>query len=252
MKKEKTWRKFFFEINQIVEEIHKTQEDNILRASAIITETIEKKGIIHTFGVGHSHIVAEDVFWRAGTLANVHAILEPSMTGHTEITKSGDMEKIEGTGPIILDYHRVSPGDVLIVISNSGNNAAPIDVAREGQKRGISVIAITSVEYSNFLNPLHSSGKKLKDFADVVIDNCCPIGDAVIKFEDFETKVGATSTIAGSYILNALLVQAVEEALEKGVTPDVYFNGSLSANSSQVKEHNQNLIDKYFSRIRNL
>jgi len=252
MGKEKTWKKYFAEITKIAETIEKTQEGNIQRASSLIGNTIENDGIIHTFGVGHSHIVAEDVFWRAGTLANVHAILEPSMTGHTEITKSGDMEKIEGTGSIILDYHRVSPGDVLIIISNSGNNAAPIDVAREGQKRGIKVIAITSVEYSNFLNPLHSSGKKLKDFADVVIDNCCPIGDAVIKFEDFETKVGPTSTIAGSYILNALLVQAVEDTLEKGKTPDVYFNGSLSANAPRVKEHNQNLIDKYFSRIRNL
>jgi len=249
---EKSWKRYFAEMTQVVEEIQKTQEKAILEASSLITRTIEQEGIIHTFGVGHSHIVAEDVFWRAGTLANVHAILEPSMTGHSEITKSAGMEKIEGTGEIILDYHRVAPEDILIVISNSGNNGAPIDVAREARKRGIKVIAITSVRYSDYLKPLHSSGKKLKDHADIIIDNCCPIGDAAVNFEDLDAGVGATSTIAGSYILNALLVQAVEDILKKGKVPDVYFNGSLAANSVKVKEHNQALIDKYYSRIRNL
>jgi len=252
MLNQKAWKEYFQNMTGIVEKIGEEQEENILQGAKAIAESIEKDGIIHAFGVGHSHLVTEEVFWRAGTLANIHAILEPSMTGHTEITKSGDMEKLEGAGEILVDYHKLESKDVLIVISNSGNNAAPIDVARVARERGVKVIAITSIEYSDYLKPLHSTGKKLKDHADIVIDNCCPIGDAALKFEELEAGVGPTSTIAAAYIINALMVQAVENLLKRGQVPDVYFNGSLAANSEAIKEHNQRLIDKYYRRIRNL
>ncbi len=108
------------------------------------------------------------------------------------------------------------------------------------------------MEYSDYLNPIHSSGKKLKDHADLIIDNCCPVGDAALELPGLKAGVGATSSVAGSFILNALLTQAVENALQAGEAPDVYFNGSLAANSDAVKEHNEKLIDKYYYRIRNL
>jgi len=138
------------------------------------------------------------------------------------------------------------------VISNSGNNIVPIDVAIEASKRGVKVISITSFDYTNHLKTLHPLGQKLKDVADVAIDNCCPIGDAVLSLEDLPTKVGAVSTIAGSFIAHSLVVQTVENLLKQGVKPDVYFEGSETANSKEVEEHNQKIIDKYFSRIRNL
>src|SRR5690554_4733906 len=123
------------------------------------------------------------------------------------------MEKLEGTGKIIVDYHRVAPPDVIIVTSNSGNNGASIEVAQACRQRGVKVIAINSLTYSGYLRSLHSSGKKLKDMADVVLDNCCPVGDGAIALDGLEQSVGPTSTVAGLYILNALMVQTVENLL---------------------------------------
>jgi uncharacterized phosphosugar-binding protein len=249
---ELAFEKYFTLINGIFNMIKVTQRENILKAADILTGCSKNDGIIHTFGVGHSHLVAEDVFWRGATLANIHAILEPSMTGHAEITKSEYMEKLAGAGKVIVDYHRLRPPDVVIVISNSGNNTVPIDVALEASKRGVKVIAITSLDYANHLKPLHASGQKLKDVADVVIDNCCPIGDAALSFEALPMKVGAVSTVAGTFIVHSLIVQTVENLLKQGVKPDVYFNGSLMANSKEVEEYNQKIIDKYYLKIRNL
>lgn len=246
------WENYYAEIDKILSNVIKTQGENIEKAADILAECTVNGGIIRVFGVGHSHIMAEEVFWRAATLANVQAILEPSMTGHTEMTKSAYMEKIEGTGGIILDYHRVKSPDVMIIVSNSGNNGVPIDVAKEAKERGIKVIVITSVEYTNYLEPLHSSKQKLKDFADVVLDNCCPIGDGALKLESFEQKVGPTSTMAGILLINSLLVETTGKLIEKGHKPDIYFNGSLAANSEDVEKHNQRLIDKYHTKIRNL
>ena len=248
----KGWQHYFSAINEIVDNIYTSQGENIEKAASSLADAVEKDGILHVFGVGHSCIMAEEVFWRAATLAPVHAILEPSMTGHTEITKSNPMEKLEGVGEIIVDYHKIAPPDVMIIASNSGNNGAPIEVAKACQERDVKVIAITSVTYSDYLKPLHSSGKKLKDFADFVIDNSTPIGDGALDYEQLMQKVGPTSTIAGLYILNSLMVQAAEFLLDKGKEPDIYFNGSLAANSEEIAKHNNRLIDKYYYRIRNL
>ena len=245
-------QKYFSSIIEILNRIESTQSENIQKAADLMADCTKNGGIIHTFGTGHSHLVAEDVFWRGSTLSNIHAILEPSMTGHAEITKSEYMEKLEGAGKLIVEYHRLSPPDILIVISNSGNNIVPIDVAMEASKRGVKVISITSFDYAAHLKTLHTSGKKPKDVADVAIDNCCPIGDAAVSFEDLPMKVGAVSTVAGSFIAHSLIVQAVENLLKQGIKPDVYFNGSFMANSKEVEEYNQKITDKYFSRIRNL
>jgi len=249
---ELAFREYFSTINQIFNKIEIIQGRNLMKATDLMANCTKNGGIIHTFGTGHSHLIAEDVFWRGATLANIHAILEPGMTGHVEIIKSEYLEKLEGVGKIIVDYHRLNPPDVIIVISNSGNNIVPIDVALESSKRGVKVIAITSLEYTNHLKTLHPSGKKLKDVADIVIDNCCPIGDAALSFKDLPMKVGAVSTVAGSFIINSLIVQTVENLLNKGVKPDVYFNGSFMANSKEVERYNQKIIDKYYLKIRNL
>ena len=204
------------------------------------------------FGSGHSSLVTEDVFWRSATLANVHAIFESGVAGINEITKTSHMEKLEGVGRVIAEYNRLVPPDVLVCISNSGNNASTVDMALAAKERGLPVIAFTNVEYADQLTTQHSSGKKLKDIADVVIDNCSIIGDAAVKLDGLEVKVGATSTIPVVYMLAALLVQTCDNLLKQGITPDVYYNGHLAYESDHVKEHNDALVDKYYWRMRNL
>ena len=140
----------------------------------------------------------------------------------------------------------------MIIISNSGNNIAPIDAAIRAKEKGIPVIAITAVKYSEYLKTKHKSNVKLKDVADVVLDNCSLIGDAAVEIDGFEMKVGSTSTIPNIFLQNAILVQMVELLVQKGITPDVYYNGHMAFMKPECANHNDKLVDKYFYRIRNL
>lgn len=242
------YKEYIQVVLEMVEEIRETQGEQIERAAQIVAAAIARDGLLHTLGVGHSHCLTEDVFWRAGTLVPIHAILEPSMIGTVEVTKSAYMEKLEGTGPILCDYHRVAPPDALLAVSNSGNNAMPIDVAIEAGKREVKVIAVCSVTYARSLKPRHSSGKKLIDVADVVIDNCGKVGDTCVRLEGLEQGLGPTSTITGAFILNSLLVQAAANLQAMGIQPEIYWSGNLEGGMEANREYHE----RYWSRIRNL
>ncbi|NLE93462.1 MAG: SIS domain-containing protein, partial [Chloroflexi bacterium] len=118
-----SWKNYFEIMQDVVEKVLETQEEAITQAADILTQATKEGGIIHLFGSGHSSLIAEDVFWRAATLANVHAIFESAVAGINEVTKTSKLEKLEGIGQVIADYNRIAPPDALICISNSGNNA---------------------------------------------------------------------------------------------------------------------------------
>lgn len=248
----KAWEKYFEVEKQVVDKVMEVNKDAIIKAAQILAETTEKGGLIYGFGTGHSHLVVDDAFWRAATPANYAALLEHSATGNTEITKSYAVENTYGIGRIIVDYNRITPDDCMIIISNSGNNIAPVDAAIRAKEKGIQVIAITAVEYSNYLTTKHKDGLKLKDVADVVLDNCCIIGDAAVEIEGFPMKVGSVSTIPNIFLQNAILTQMVENLVQKGIQPDVYYNGHMAFMNEGFADHNDRLVDKYFYRIRNL
>lgn len=247
-----TWFNYIETMQAVVEKIKTTQRDNIKKAAEILADTTEKGGIIYGFGTGHSHLVVDDAFWRAATPANYCALLEPSATGNSEITKSYQVENMYGLGKIIVDYHRITPNDCMIIISNSGNNIAPVDAAIRAKEKGIPVIAITAVEYSDYLTCKHRDGVKLKDVADVVLDNCSLIGDAAVEIENFPMKVGSTSTIPNIFLQNAVLCEMVDVLVKRGIEPDVYYNGHLAFMNDDCAKHNDELVDKYFYRIRSL
>lgn len=247
-----TWYNYFETMQQVVEKVKTTQGENIKKAAEILAKTTENGGIIYGFGTGHSHLVVDDAFWRAATPANYCALLEQSATGSFEITKSYYIENTYDIGKMIVDYHRITPNDCMIIISNSGNNIAPVDAAIRAKEKGIPVIAITAVEYSNFLKTKHRDGVKLKDVADVVLDNCSLIGDAAVEIENFPMKVGSTSTIPNVFLQNAILTEMVDILVKKGFTPDVYYNGHMAFMDESCADHNDKLVDKYFYRIRNL
>ena len=248
----RAWENYFNVMNSVVAKVLDSQRENIEKAAEILTHTTENGGIIYGYGTGHSHLVTDDAFWRAATPANYCALLEQSATGSFEITKSYHIENTYGIGKIIVDYNRITPNDCMIIISNSGNNIAPVDAAIRAKEKGIPVIAITAVEYSEFLKAKHKSGQKLKDIADVVLDNCSLIGDAAVPIDNFKMKVGSTSTIPNVFLQNAILVQMVENLVEKGFEPDVYYNGHMAFMDDSCADHNDKLVDKYFYRIRNL
>lgn len=246
------WEKYFEVMQDVIEKVKVTQRDNIIKAAEILAKTTKQGGIIYGFGTGHSHLVVDDAFWRAATPANYCALLEQSATGSFEITKSYAIENIYGIGNVIVDYHRITPNDCMIIVSNSGNNIAPVDAAIRAREKGIPVIAITAVEYSNYLKTKHRDGVKLKDVADVILDNCSLIGDAAVEVENFPMKVGSTSTIPNVFLQNAILCEMVDMLVKEGFTPDVYYNGHMAFMDENCAGHNDQLVDKYFYRIRNL
>jgi uncharacterized phosphosugar-binding protein len=199
----------------------------ILQAAEVIANVVAQDGILYTFGTGHSHIVAEDVAYRAGGLVPVDAILEAALTGHEKVRQSEFMERVEGIAKVILDYYRPSQRDAIVIISNSGRNAAPVEMAMQAHERGMPVIAITSLAHSQGTTSRHSSGKKLYELADIVIDNHCVKGDAMIQMEGLPMPVGAGSGVTGLYILHTIIVQTIQTLLDRGIKPPVFMSGNL-------------------------
>jgi uncharacterized phosphosugar-binding protein len=191
-------------------------------------------------------VIAEDVAYRAGGLAPLDAILEPSLTGHEKVSQSEYMERVEGMAAVILDYYHVSSRDALVVISNSGRNAAPIEMADGARARGVPVIGITSLQHSQGTTSRHSSGKKLYELADVVIDNCCPKGDCLLHLDGLKPPVGAGSGVAGLFIMHSIVVQTTQNLLDWGIQPPVFMSGNLDGSD----KFNQVLLARYQGRIK--
>lgn len=238
---------YFKEINSLFSEIRETQTEAIKQAAELVSNSIKEGGVIHVFGTGHSSLLARELFFRAGSLAPINFVLDVSITGTVAPIKSSYLERIEGIGDVLFDHARPQEEDSFIVISNSGRNAVPIEFAMKASKEGYPVIAITSKTYSLDQPSRHTDNKRLLDIGDIVIDNCGKIGDIAVEFDEMEQGVGATSTIAGSYILNAIVVQTADRLIDKGIEPPIFKSGNLE----KGMEFNQKLIEKYRDRIRN-
>ena len=233
-------------IQQKLQEIIDTRMGKILEAAAIVADSVEQDGILYTFGTGHSHVICEDVSYRAGGLVPVDAINEDAVTGNHKVVQSEIMERVEGISRVVIDYYDPNPEDAMLIVSNSGRNAAPIEMAMHAKERGMKVIAITSMEHTQGTTSRHSSGKKLYQYADVVIDNGAPRGDCVMQLEGMEMPIGAASGITGMFILQSIIVQAIQELLDRGVTPPVFMSGNLDG----AQDYNKPLMDKYRGRVR--
>jgi uncharacterized phosphosugar-binding protein len=230
----------------LIERVARDQAHAIRRAAAMVADTVAGGGVVFTFGTGHSHCIAEDAVYRAGGLVQVDAILEPSLTGTWDVTKSEYLERLEGFGKAILDHRALERGDLLVVISNSGRNAVPVELAMEARDRGIPVVAVTSLRYAESVASRHSSGRKLHQVADVVIDNGTELGDAAIHLDGLAQPVGPTSSIGGMFVIHALMSTAAEILLDRGITPDVWESGNLDGAS----ERNARRMGSYRGRIR--
>jgi uncharacterized phosphosugar-binding protein len=225
-------KSYYEKILELLARIHASQQEAIDRAGAIVGKTVKEGGICHAFGSGHSAAIAYEAHGRAGGLAAVNAIIDPLR---------GLSEKVEGYGRALMAPVRLSPKDCIIIISNSGRNALPIEVAMVAKERGLPVIAITSLAHSTSVSSRHSSGKRLFELADIVLDNQGDPGDAVAALPGLDIPMGPTSTITGAFIINEVMMSAAKWLVEKGVEPPVF----KSANLDGSKEHNAQLRNRY-------
>lgn len=231
------------QLTELLRKIRETQMPAIKKAADMVATAIADGNIVHVFGVGHSHIIAEEAFFRAGGLAPVNAILEPCLMLHEGATKSTQLENLTGLAQILLDYYEVKKGDVLIIASNSGVNAVPVEMAVLAQSRGVPTVAITSLNYSRTLK---GPGKALFEVADVVIDNFGAPGDALLELPDTPQRVGPTSTVLGTAIINTIMIEAAYTLQQLGLKPPIYMSSHLPG----AAEHNMFLARRYRERIK--
>jgi uncharacterized phosphosugar-binding protein len=223
-------------------------DGGLARAIDAVTDALCRGGLVHVAGSGHSHMLAEEVFYRAGGVAPAQAILDPDLMLHLGARRSTSAEREEGRAARVLARHSLAKGDVLFVASNSGRNAYPIELALEGRKHDLTVIAITSRVTAAAVTSRHSSGRLLTEVADIIIDNQAPVGDACLSLPARGASMAPVSTITGAFILNAILAEAVERAARAGIAVDVYG----SANSPLAAAAPESVAEKWAGRIAGL
>lgn len=231
---------YYKKIVEILECITSSQAKKIKATAKRVAKTIDNDGIIYIFGCGHSHLIALDAFYRAGGLANVSAMLDTDLMLHNGAAKSSKMEKMSGIAEEIFKRYCITKKDFLIVVSTSGKNAVPVEMAKMAQKQGIENVAIVS---SNYFED-ESEIDMLYQYSDEYIDNCVPHGDAVISVKSSKIKMGSVSTIASSFVLQSVLLEAAEMSKQA----PVYMSGNVDGGA----EFNKDLVEKYIGRIKHL
>jgi uncharacterized phosphosugar-binding protein len=221
------------EARGVLDRIEATQMEPIARSAALCADAIAAGGLVHLFGTGHSRIPLEEMFPRYGSYPGFNPIAELSMTFHTEVVGANGqrqamfIERVEGLADVILANFQFRPLDLMIVFSASGTTAVPIEMARGAQALGARVVAVTSREQSMARPSEHPSGLRLLDHADIVIDLCTPLGDAMVTLDGVDTPVGPGSTVANAAIVNEIKVQAAAMLLERGALPPVLTSAAV-------------------------
>lgn len=233
------------EVLSLARRVIDTQSRQIGAAADRIFTSLREDGLLHVFGCGHSHILAEECFYRAGGLVPINPIFESSAMLHEGAVKSSLVERMPGFARLILDNYATRPGECLIIFSTSGINPVPVEMAVAARERGLTVIALTSGCYGD-VRPRSENGR-LHDVADLVIDTQIPKGDALLRIrEDISAVPG--STVIGCIVLNALIAEILERYQRAGLTPPVFVSG----NTEGGFEKNRRYIEAYRGRVKSL
>ena len=224
-------------INKVLSQQHEAEQ-----VVERMVKTIRDDGIIFAFGTGHSHMIPMEMFGRAGGLANVCAMLDESVLNGGGARRSSRMEKLPGLADVIWQSTPPGPQDMLFIVSNSGRNAAVVEMALKAREEGVFSVAITSMEQSKANVSLHPSGQKLYQLVDVALDNGAPDGDALMKYGDDVT--GPLSTLTGIILIQSLICECVRLCHERNIPAPLF-----QSQNTERKTNNEALFDHYASRI---
>ena len=211
--------RFYARTLETMNELRQDEWGHVGTVAGWLGEALSKEGWLYVFGTGHSHLVAEEIFYRAGGLAHAVPMLDPRVMLHENAIEATYTERETGFAAQLMEKYPVQAGDVLIVVSNSGRNAVPIEMALLGREKGMRVAAILSRRQS----------------------------DAWLEMPGLPSKVGSTSSMMGLLLIQLILVQACENSLARGVAPEMYISSNTNGD-----DHNEKLLEKYRSRIRHL
>ena len=223
----------------LLKRIEAEEATKMAEAAEAVADVICRDGIIYTFGCGHSHLPTLDTFYRAGGLACVSPILDEDLMLHDGAAKSSRMEKMPGIAAEAFRRHNVTTNDLLVVISASGKNAAPVEMCECAKAAGVKLITISSSAYIEH-------GAKLLALGDIAIDCKVPYGDAVVDVG--AAKMGGLSTYASLFILNSILIDGAKKALARGTVPPIYISGNVEGGTAK----NVALEQQYFGRVKRL
>jgi uncharacterized phosphosugar-binding protein len=240
-------KQYIDEVIRLLERVRAEEGESIQQAAALMADAIEGGQRIFGFGATHSSLPVQDIVYRAGGLLLVNPLFGPGIASLDifPATMSSHIERLEGYAKVLLDNSPLQEGDVLILVSVSGRNAVPIEMAQLARERGITVIGVTSREYTGGVTSRHPSGKKMHDFAHIVLDNKVPKGDAILEAEGMKARFTPASGVTSTALLHALVSATIEELLARGITPPV----AIAANVDGGEEHNARIFEEYKDRI---
>lgn len=236
---------------KVLDDVESTQEGAIREAAGVFADAISGGGLVHLFGAGHSRMGVEEIFPRIGSIVGYHPIVELALSYYTNVVgtmglaQSLFLECVDGYGECILGNYEFGPCDAALVISSTGINNVPVEVALGLKARGLPVVAITSLAHSRSVPSRHPSGRHLYEVADVVVDNCSPAGDAAVHVPGCEYPVGATSTLGTVLVAHSINGLLAEELVRRGTPPVVL--GSPHFSDQDAARRN---LEEYYAEFR--
>jgi len=238
---------FFDAAIGLLQRVRDEEGEAVSAAGALLADTVVSGGRLFAFGAGHSSLAAQDIVYRAGGLALMNLLAVPGAVGVDVMpaTLGSALERVDGLAVAVLSTSPLRAGDALVIISLSGRNALPVEMALTARALGVKVIGVTSVAYASETKPRHSSGTFLKDHCDVVLDSKIAIGDAELSLDGIPAPFAPASTVVTSALLQAVMATAAGVLADQGVEPPLLRSGNVDGGL----EWNERVFSEYGDRI---
>ncbi|MFF4213379.1 SIS domain-containing protein [Streptomyces sp. NPDC001796] len=239
--------RFFDAAIGLLRRVRDEDAEEIAAAGTLIADTVAAGGRLFAFGAGHSSLAAQDLVYRAGGLALMNLLAVPGVVGVDVMpaTLGSALERVDGLASAVLDTSPLRSGDLLVIISLSGRNALPVEMAMNARALGIKVIGVTSVAYAAETKSRHVSGMYLKDHCDLVLDSKITVGDAELTLDTIPAPFAPASTVVTTALLQAVMATAAGVLAERGIEPPLLRSGNVDGGH----EWNARVLAEYADRI---